>query len=107
MNWLVVVTFLAGTTWGPAVQITPMPSASVCAVMRASMADEILKTSATNVVGGGRLTQDNGDSVITGNSGRQMARISCKSGNEVGKVTAKSIKKQDAGDDLRVSLSKE
>lgn len=107
MNWLVVITYLAGSVWGPTVQITPMPSQAACAVMQTATAEQIVKASKTNMNGGGgKLSQDNGDSVIASNMGRQIARISCKSGFDSTK-NSKGSAKSDVADALQSAFTKE
>lgn len=105
MNWLVVVTYLAGNAWGPTAQVTHMPSAEICAAMRTSTADDIYKASATNLTGGGVLREDNGALVIQGVSGRVVARVSCKNAKALSKVA--KVAPPSIDDQMRAALPKE
>lgn len=75
---LVVVTFLAGNAWGPQVTTMDMPGLDTCNAARASVAAQIARTARTNITGGeASVGMDDLYTVVTGPSGREMARLSC------------------------------
>lgn len=48
---LVVVTFLAGTAWGPTVTMAPTSGAEACGALRWEVARQIANAARTNVTG--------------------------------------------------------
>lgn len=80
MNTLIVMTFLAGSVWGPQVTVTPMPSSQACVAAQKTTADGLSKMGKTNLTGGGVVQENDGkDIVLVTNNGREMARIVCQS----------------------------
>lgn len=83
MNWLVIVTYMAGSSWSPLVTTEQVPNAGACQVLRAEVARAIVKTAASNVTGGAEISKDGDDVVIIARtSARQVARLSCTDGKE-------------------------
>ena len=74
---LVLVTFVAGTTWGPQVSTTGMPGIKACNAGRASVAAQISKTATSNVTGEVTVEAEGQDTVVKIANGREMARLSC------------------------------
>lgn len=79
---LVVVSYLAGSVWGPSTSFAPLPDLLGCTRIRAAVAANIQKvarsnsTAAVDVVAGGE------DVVVrAGVTGRELARLSCLSGD--------------------------
>ena len=69
---LVVVTFMAGTTWGPTVTMTPTSSAEACAALRWEVARQISAVARTNLQGGASVSkQDEELLVVAGAEGVQ------------------------------------
>jgi hypothetical protein len=81
MAFLTIVAFVAGTTWGPAVTVVPLPSLAACEVMKEKVGETIHKTARTNVNGLlEKVKSKEGDLLITaGQMSREMARLSCSS----------------------------
>ena len=79
---LVVVTFVAGASWGPSVTMTPTSSAEACGLLRWQVARQIANAARTNVHGGATVSKQDEDLlVVSGAQGtREVARITCKSG---------------------------
>lgn len=79
---LVVVTFMAGTAWGPTVTMTPASSMEACGALRWEVARQIANTARTNVTGGASVSKDGEElMVVAGTTGtREMARLSCRAG---------------------------
>ena len=77
---LIVVTFLAGTTWGPAVATQALPSAAACTTSMNSVAQTILVTAKSNVNGEVIIQHDDvgGLKIIAGVNQRIMASLACK-----------------------------
>lgn len=76
---LVVVTFLAGSTWGPVITMTPTSSAESCGALKLEMAKQIADAAKTNVQGGTFINKQNDDlMVVVGTGSREMARLTCK-----------------------------
>jgi len=77
---LVVVTFLAGSTWGPVITMTPTVNAESCGALKWEIARQITNTARTNVQGGASISKQDDDLlVVAGSQGtREMARLSCK-----------------------------
>lgn len=74
---LVVVTFLAGTSWGPQVSTTGMAGIEACNAARSSIASQISNTARTNVTGEVIIEMDGKETVVKAASGRELARLSC------------------------------
>lgn len=49
---LTVITFLAGATWGPQVEVEVLPSKEACETARQVLEDELKEISKTNIRGG-------------------------------------------------------
>lgn len=80
---LVIVTFIAGNAWGPQVTTMDMPGLNACNVAKASVAAQIVRTAKSNITGGeAAVGVDGPDTVVTGPSGREMARLSCLGAGE-------------------------
>ena len=78
---LVVVTFLAGSTWGPIITMTPTVSTESCGALRLEVARQIASTAKTNVQGGTLITTQEDDlMVVVGTGSREMARLTCRAG---------------------------
>lgn len=77
---LIIVTFLAGTTWGPAVATQALPGAAACTTSMNAVAQTILVTSKSNVNGEVLIENDGagGLKIITGVNKRVMASLACK-----------------------------
>lgn len=76
---LVVITFLAGASWGPAVSVQPFPSRDRCLEQGARVAQDIAAMAGTNLVGGASVQQNGGAFKVLVNSAsaRELARLSC------------------------------
>lgn len=75
---LVIVAYLAGSTWGPQVIMQDASGVEACRAMQASVAHVMLKTAKTNITGGAVTLGDDGDDlVLAGASGRELARLTC------------------------------
>ncbi len=77
---LIVITFLAGASWGPAVSITQTTSAKACEALMRDVAQQIASAASTNLAGGASTIKVEGDglAVMAGAQGsREMARVSC------------------------------
>ena len=75
---LIVITFLAGNAMGPQVAMSDMPGLDACRVARTSVAAQIARIAKTNITGGeAAVGSEDLDTVVTGPSGRDMARVSC------------------------------
>lgn len=79
---LIVVTFIAGSTWGPVVTMTPTAGEKACSALSEAVARQIANAAKTNVAGGAGVSRDREDLVVVaGAQGtREMARLSCRSG---------------------------
>lgn len=78
---LVVVTYLAGTAWGPSTSLSPLPSSLECVRARSSVADSIQKVARSNSTAAVEVVADGDDVVVrVGVTGREAARLSCVSG---------------------------
>lgn len=78
---LVIVAYLAGSSLGPSVAVTPSPSSLECARTRAVIADSIQKVARSNSTGAVEVRRDSADLVVrAGVSGREVARLSCLQG---------------------------
>lgn len=77
---LVVVTFLAGSTWGPIITTTPTVNAESCDALKLEVAQQIANAARANVLGGASISKDSDDLIVTarGQGTREMARLSCK-----------------------------
>lgn len=79
---LVVVTFLAGATWGPTVTTTPISNDKACEKLKWDLAWQISNVAQTNTQGGVNVVKD-GEllKVVTGGAAaRQMATLICRPG---------------------------
>ena len=76
---LVVVTFMAGATWGPQVSMQEMSTSDGCIVQKARIAKQIASVAQTNTIGGGVALTEDGDTlvVVAANGTREIARLSC------------------------------
>lgn len=76
---LIVVTFLAGATWGPAVTMTPTSSADACAALSLEVTRQIAIVAKTNILGGATIIKDGEElTVVAGPQGtREIARVRC------------------------------
>lgn len=77
MYWLVIVTYMAGNSWMPSVQIQNVNSIAQCELMRDQVALTIQKTAKTNTVGGSVIEKDGEDLIIVSRQNREVARMSC------------------------------
>lgn len=93
MYTLIVLTFLAGNAWGPQIEMSPMPTAQACESARGAAAAGMVKMSKSNMTGGGAVEDKDGDEiVVTGPSGREIARLICQNNQTSTKVAAKASK---------------
>jgi hypothetical protein len=76
MSLFVVVTFVAGTSFGPAVSMILLPSQAACEVARKSAANAILDGQESNVPGA-RLVVANARTAVVQRSGRVSASLEC------------------------------
>ena len=75
---LVAITYLAGSTWGPSISLTPSLSSLECARTRAVIADSIQKVARSNSTGAVEAQKDGEDLVVrAGGTEREVARLSC------------------------------
>lgn len=79
---LVVITFLAGSTWGPIITMTPTINAESCEALKFGISKQIASNAKSNVNGGASIIKSGDDlTVVAGAQGtREMARLSCKAG---------------------------
>ena len=77
---LIVVTFLAGATWGPQVSMQAMPNAAACTSSMIAVAQAIMDTAKSNINGEVLIQNDDagGLKIITGVNQRIMASLACK-----------------------------
>lgn len=61
---LVVITFLAGVSWGPTVSITPATGAEACGALKWEVARQIANTGRTNVAGGASILKEGDDLMV-------------------------------------------
>ncbi|MDM0071463.1 hypothetical protein [Variovorax sp. J31P207] len=79
MHWLIVVTFLGGSAWGPAVTMTATPSAEACRELSHAVAASIVQAAKTNMIGiTPDLVDDHGAKLVVRGE-REVARIACSS----------------------------
>jgi hypothetical protein len=76
MNLLVIVTFVAGTSFGTAVSMILLPSQAACEVARTSAANAILVGQESNIPGA-RLVVANARTTVVQRSGRVSAALEC------------------------------
>jgi hypothetical protein len=75
---LVVITYLAGSAWGPVVSMVDTPSVDACKSTRSAVATGIAKAAKSNISGGAvTVDVDDDDIVVTTAAGREVARLSC------------------------------
>ena len=85
-SMLIVITYMAGASWGPLVSITPLPSLLECIRTRAFVAKGIERVARSNSTTQILTAPEKADLVVsTGVGGREVARISCASAGEVEK----------------------
>lgn len=83
---LIVVSYLAGASWGPLVSLATLPSSLECLRTRASVAASIERVARSNSTAQISTVEDGPDlTVIAGVGGREVARLSCASAGEVEK----------------------
>lgn len=77
---LIVVTFLAGATWGPQVSIQTMPNPAACTAAMNAVAQTIGATAKSNINGKVLIQSDGtkGLQIISGINQRIMASLACK-----------------------------
>lgn len=79
---LVVVAYLAGTSWGPQVTLHEVEGIEACKAMRVSISQQIVKMAKSNSTGGDATAGNDGDDVVVqAGSGREVARLSCLRGS--------------------------
>ena len=77
---LIVITYLAGTAWGPNASITSLPSSLECARTRVLVAASIQKVASSNSTTSVEFVAVGDDLVVlVGAIGREVARLSCVS----------------------------
>lgn len=75
---LVVITYLAGASWGPASSLAPLPSLLECTRSRILVAASIQAVARSNTTTSVEVIEDGDDVVVrAGAVGREMARLSC------------------------------
>ena len=76
---LIIVTFLAGATWGPTVSTQIMPSAQACTTAMTATAHAIQAAAKSNVIGGAIIENDDavGLKIIAGVNRRIVSVIKC------------------------------
>lgn len=77
---LVIVTFLAGTAWGPNVQMIKTASNKECSDLALKVQRQIIETAKSNMTGGEPRVEssDNGNFIVApGAKGRDMASLNC------------------------------
>jgi hypothetical protein len=79
---LVVVSFLAGASWGPVVNMTSTSGPEACGALKWEVARQIADVSLTNVTGRASITKQEDELlVVAGAQGtREVARTSCQQG---------------------------
>jgi hypothetical protein len=76
MHWLVISAFMAGTSWGPLVQVVPTPDDRTCQTLRAQLLADIERQALSNVSGAlERFDEDGATGLARGT--REVARIRC------------------------------
>lgn len=77
---LIVVTFLAGTTWGPQISLQAMPNESACTAAMNAVAQTIETTAKSNVNTELVIQNDGikGLKIISGVNRRIMASLTCQ-----------------------------
>ena len=76
---LIIVTFMAGSTWGPQVETQLFPNAGTCSAAMNSVAETILGAAKSNVNGEVIIGKDDagGLKIIAGVNQRIMSIIKC------------------------------
>lgn len=75
---LVIVAYLARSSWGPQIALHEVDGLEACKAMRASIGQQIIKTAKSNSTGGEITAGEDGeDLVVQAASGREIARLSC------------------------------
>lgn len=77
MYWLIVITFMGGSTWAPISQTIAMPSMAACVKIRDAQVNTLVKMSATNLNGGAQV-EKKGSTVELYRASRQFASLSCE-----------------------------
>lgn len=77
---LIVVTFLAGATWGPQVSMQAMPNAAACTAAMNAVAQTIGATAKSNVNSEVLIQNDDtkGLKITSGVNQRIMASLACQ-----------------------------
>ena len=77
---LIVVTFMAGATWGPTVATQALSSAAACTTSMNAVAQAIKDTEKSNINGEVLIQNDGagGLKIITGVNQRIMASLACR-----------------------------
>lgn len=76
---LIIVTFLAGATWGPVVSTQALPSTSTCTAAMNATAHAIQAAAKSNVIGGAIIENDDagGLKIIAGANRRIISITKC------------------------------
>ena len=76
MHWLVIATFVAGNSWGPLIQVIPMPDDRTCQTLKAQILADIEKQAQSNLIGAIKRLDDGGAMVLA-RGVREVARVRC------------------------------
>jgi len=76
-NTLIIVTFLAGGSWGPAVTFLPTSSGMACEALQESVAEMLLVTAKSNVQFAEIERVEKVVMVVAGQSRRVFATLKC------------------------------
>lgn len=81
-NFLVVITFLTGATWGPVVTMISTAGPRECAALMHEVAHQIAKSARTNVTSVVTVNEDGSAVTVDGGvtSKREIARVGCQTG---------------------------
>lgn len=80
MYWLVLSTFIAGSSWGPLVQLTPTPDDKTCQRLSAQVIADVKSQAHSNLVGPLEQIDVNG-AVVLVRGDREVTRVRCAKGH--------------------------
>ena len=76
---LIIITFIAGASWGPVVSSVPMQSLDACNAARVTVAARIMKTAQFNITSEISIKEEGIHSSVTSHLGRVLASLTCVS----------------------------
>ena len=76
MHWLVISAFVAGSSWGPVIQVVPTPDHRTCQTLRDRVLADVKKQAQSNLIGALEHF-DEGEATGLVRGTREVARIRC------------------------------